>query len=88
MDLRIGPGICQELNQESLPWLFIVISDHLKDIYSLLNTVCYLGLPPSIFFSACTLEFPTNLIDWTIMKLVVHGISESINNLSFTASIQ
>lgn len=50
MDLRIGPGICQELNQESLPWLFIVISDHLKDIYSLLNTVCYLGLPPSIFF--------------------------------------
>lgn len=50
MDLRIGPGICQELNQESLLWLFIVISDHLKDIYPLLNTVCYLGLSPLNFF--------------------------------------
>ena len=47
MDLRIGPGICQELYRELLPCLLFVISDHLKDIYPLLNTVRYLGLPPS-----------------------------------------
>lgn len=68
--------------------IICVISDHLKGIHPLVNTVCCLGLLPLPFCSVCTLEFPTNLIGLTVTELVLYGIPESINKLPFTASIQ
>lgn len=71
------------LNQEPLPCCFCDFRSFER--YPSIVEHC---VPPLPFCSACTLEFPINLIDLTITEPVVHGIPESINNLPFTASSQ